>query len=412
MAVSLVMPALEMAQDTGTLIRWLKREGETVAKGEPVMEIETDKTTTEVESPAEGVLGGILAKEGDVVPVGRTIGWILAPGEKAPPPEAGTPTAPVPSEAALQAPGFPPASVAVSSSGTRLAPASPKARRLAAERGVSLESARGSGPGGAVLAADLGSVGGSAAKVMDGAAASPPAAARAAEAYQGYGGKPGTTWRLMAERTSASWRAAPHFHLVREADAGGLIDVLERLAPLVEKKAGIKPTYTDLFVKMLAVAVRSHPRLNAAWVDGEIRYGGGVNVGIATAVEEGLVVPVIAGADRASVGEIAAARSSLVERARNRALRPADVADGTVTLTNLGMYNVDAFDAVLSGPQAAILAVGRIAERVVAVDGKPAVRPTVVLTLACDHRVVDGARAAMMLDELVGLMENPWRLLA
>ena len=190
-----------------------------------------------------------------------------------------------------------------------------------------------------------------------------------------------------------------------------LVEWRKRVAPSVEKKAGVKPTYTDLLVKLIGVALRDHPRVNASWADGDIQWNREINVGIAVAIEEGLIVPVVHGADEASLSEIAARRADLIERARQGKLRPADIAGGTFTLTNLGMYNVDAFDAVVNTPQAAILSVGRIADRVVPVDGQAAIRPVMVLTLSLDHRVVDGARAAQFLDDLANLIEDPWRLL-
>ncbi|HTX92529.1 MAG TPA: dihydrolipoamide acetyltransferase family protein [Anaerolineales bacterium] len=422
MATSVIMPALEMAQETGLLVRWLKQDGESVTKGEPLMEIETDKVTLEIEATASGTLGGVLAKEGDVIPVGRTIAWILAAGET-PPASAASPTP--------AAPAFPPASVEVSPvarkiaaengvnlgavqpagrriekadvlafmaarqptpSPARLTPASPKARRMAAEDGLELATLQGSGPQGAVLAADV----------------------LAAKGTGGQANKPegvGSVWRIMAERTTASWTSVPHFYLVREVDATALVKGRQDLAAEVEKQSGVRLTYTDLLVRLLGFALAKHPHLNAAWEQSAIRWNREINVSLAVAVEDGLVAPVIPGVDRLSLGEIAARRKDLVERAGSRRLRPADVEGGTFTLSNLGMYGVDAFNAIINAPQAAILAVGRIAERVVAVAGQPAVRPTILLSLSCDHRVVDGARGAQFLDELSSLIENPWRSL-
>jgi len=435
------MPALEMAQETGKLVRWLKREGEAVAKGEPIMEIETDKVTVEIEASASGTLVSVLARGGDVIPVGQTIAWILAPGEAAlnvptghasaqakggraparPAPLAVSPLARQIAEehgldvslvkrdggrvekadvlAYLQAQKAAPVQreanrAPFSSPSAHLAPASPKARRLATERGLDVAALRGSGPNGAVLGADV-------------LAVTPPPAQSQSEVES-----LGTVWRVMAERMTLSWTSVPHFYLTREVAARGLVDLRARIAPTVEKRSGVKPTYTDLLVKLAAAALRDHPRLNASWTDGGIRLNSDFNVGIATAIEDGLIVPVIHKADGLSLSEIAAKRRDLVERAEAGKLRPADIAGGTFTLTNLGMYNVDAFNAIIAPPQAAILAVGRLADRVVPVDGQPAVRPTVILTLACDHRVVDGARAAKFLDDLANLIEEPWRLLA
>ena len=216
----------------------------------------------------------------------------------------------------------------------------------------------------------------------------------------------------MAERMTTSWTTVPHFYLVREVAASGLVEMRARLAPLVEKRGGIKPTYTDLLVKIVAAVLREHPRVNASWADGTIRLNDEINVGLATAIDDGLIVPVIHRADALGIGEIAARRKDIVERAGAGKLKPADITGGTFTLTNLGMYNIDAFNAIINAPQAAILAVGRIADRVVAVDGQPAVRPMLTLTLSSDHRVVDGARAAKFLDDVARLIEEPWGLLA
>ena len=448
MATSVIMPALEMAQESGVLISWLKREGESVSKGEPLMEIETDKVTVEIEAPASGFLGGILAKEGDVIPVGQTIAWILAAGEQ-PPTFAPTDlqsgrasTLSKQDETKQQAPSRN-ASVEISplarkiaeeygidlaliksngrriekadvlayvkatpqtkpepafitsavSSPTRLTPASPKARRLATERGIDLTTIKGSGPEGAVLAADV-------------------PLERAPVSSAGSVETTSTVWRVMAERMTASWTTVPHFYLVREVDASHLIEWRTRVSTTVETRSGIKPTYTDLLVKLIGFTLREHPRVNAAWMNGGIQFNQDINVGIAVAVEDGLIVPVIRHADSSSVSEIATQRKDLVERAQSRKLRPADISEGTFTLSNLGMYNVDAFNAIINTPQAAILAVGRIAERVVPVKGQVVIRPMMALTLSCDHRVIDGARAAQFLDELAIHMEDPWRLLA
>ena len=268
--------------------------------------------------------------------------------------------------------------------------ASPKARGMAKERGLDLAVIPGSGPEGAVLAAD----------VMEFKGTIEPATVET----------PGTVWRLMAEHMTKSWTTVPHFYLTREIDAGNLVEWRKHITPVVEKKIGIKPTYTDLLVKLIAFTLPGHPRLNAAWSEAGILWNQEINIGIATAVEQGLVVPIIHAANTASVGEIASQRHDLVERAQNRKLRPADIAGGTFTLTNLGMYNVDAFSAIVNTPQAAILAVGRIAERVVAVNGQAVVRPMMTMTLSCDHRVVDGARAAQFLDDLANIDRRPMEI--
>jgi pyruvate dehydrogenase E2 component (dihydrolipoamide acetyltransferase) len=438
MATNVIMPALEMAQETGRLVSWLKHEGETVTKGEPLMEIETDKVTVEIEAPDSGILGGVLIRENDEVPVGQTIAWILAPGETVPSvpldqtqsgrvnrtqphPEAAPVIQDVSPVARRMAEEHGIDLTLIKSNGRRiekadvqtyidathqatpepapvisagsLTPASPKARRLATERGIQLSALSGSGPDGAILAADV------------------PQEVPAVGAEPARVESLGTVWRLMAERMTHSWTTVPHFYLVREVDASGLIEWRKHVAASIEKRIGIKPTYTDMLVKLIGFTLHDHPRLNVSWADGDIQWNEEINVGIAAAIEEGLIVPVVRNADSATLSEIATQRTDLIERARSQKLRLADISGGTFTLTNLGMYNVDAFDAIINTPQAAILSVGRIADRVVPVDGQVAIRPMMVLTLSLDHRVVDGARAAQFLDELATLIEDPWRLL-
>jgi pyruvate dehydrogenase E2 component (dihydrolipoamide acetyltransferase) len=215
-------------------------------------------------------------------------------------------------------------------------------------------------------------------------------------------------WRIMAERMTASWTTAPHFYLVREVNASRLVAWRER----VSRQAGVRITYTDLLIRLVAAALVRHPRVNVAWKDGAVVPNAEVGIGLAVAIEDGLLVPVLHRADTLSLAEIAARREDLVGRAQAARLRPADIQGGGFTLSNLGMYGVDAFNAIVNPPQAAILAVGRMADRVIAVNGQPAVQPTLVLTLSCDHRALDGARGAQFLGTLAELIEEPLTLLA
>jgi pyruvate dehydrogenase E2 component (dihydrolipoamide acetyltransferase) len=383
MPTEVIMPALEMAQETGRVVRWLKAEGDEVAKGEPLMEIETDKVTVEIEAPAAGTLAGIRAAEGDDVPVGEAVAFLLAAGEEAPELAQVAASAATSAVPAAEAPSN---SLLLGDRGRRPL-ASPKARRIAAERGIDLDAIAGTGPHGAVVAADLS------------AAATAPRSEPASNKLQ-----LGSVWRRMAERTTRSWQSAPHFFLVREVDAarlGGWRDSLRR------RDGYERVTHTDLLVKLCAAALREHPRVNASWRDGELAANEDVNIGIAVAIEDGLVVPVVHAADALGIDEIGSRRAELVAAAREGRLAPKDVSGGTFTISNLGMYGVDAFLAIVNEPQAAILAVGRIADRVVAVDGRPEVRPTMTLALSFDHRVVDGARGAEFLDTLASLVEEP-----
>ena len=439
MATNVIMPALELAQETGKVVRWIKAPGDTVRKGEPIVEIETDKVTVEIEAPAAGVLRDVTAQEGDVVPVGHTIAIIAAPGEapstlsppgrgqgegagvEVPPGDTRVKASPLARRIAEEH-GVDLARVKTASgkiekadvlayvesrktvaaptngSAGRLVAASPKARRLAAERGVDLRAVRGSGPGGAVLAVDV-----SAAPV----AAPAPLTTPPLTSPQRGEGEVGTVWRIMAERMTASWTTAPHFYLVREVAVTRLVAWLAQ----ARKQTGAHVTYTDLLVKLVAATLVQHPRVAVSWKDGRLERHADVNIGLAVALDDGLVVPVLHRADTLGLKEIAARREDLVSRAQAGKLRPADIQGGVFTISNLGMYGVDAFNAIVNPPQAAILAVGRIADRVVPVDGRPAVQPTMVLTLSCDHRAVDGARGAQFLGALADLVEEPLALL-
>jgi pyruvate dehydrogenase E2 component (dihydrolipoamide acetyltransferase) len=413
MAVSVVMPALEMAQETGKVVSWRKREGERVAKGEPLLEVETDKAVVEVESPGDGILSAVSAREGAVIPVGQTIAWLLAPGEA--PPIATAPaqtgrrqdSAAAGSSAAVAATLATPASAEI-----RI---SPKARRLAREHGIDVARLRGSGPGSEILAEDVMNAAKSAGAA--GTAAAPGAAVGSAPAPVSTQGKPagpageiqplGTIGRLMASRTAQSWTTVPHFFLTRDADAGGLLEIHERLAVEVERAHGIKATLTDLLIALVARVLAKHPRMNASWAAEGIRHNADINVALAVAVEEGVVAPVLHKANISRIEDIAMQRRELAERAKAGRLQPADIAGGTFTISNLGMYSVDAFTAIIVPPQAGILAVGRVGDRVVAIDGRPAVRPMISLTLSTDHRVADGARAALFMNDLVEAIREP-----
>ncbi len=379
MAISVVMPALEMAQETGKLVAWRKKEGDRVAKGDVLLEVETDKAVIELEAAGDGILAGVNVQVGAVVPVGQTIAWIVAPGEVPPPDLAPTASArrtTVPAVAAAI-----PSSTSSQSAGFEIK-ISPKARRLAKEHGVEVSRLRGSGPGGEILASDI---------LAAGTQDTP--ASGAAEALSSVA-------RLMAERTTQSWTTVPHFFLVRELDATALLEARKHMLPAIEKAGGVRPTLTDFLVALVAHVLLKHPRMNASWIDQGVRLNPEVNVAVAIAVKDGVVGAVIPKTSRLGLAEIAVQRHDLIERARAGRLRPSDIAGATFTITNLGMYNIDAFIAIITPPQAAILAVGRIVDRVVPVDGKPGIRPMMTLTLSSDHRVVDGARAAEFLNEV------------
>jgi pyruvate dehydrogenase E2 component (dihydrolipoamide acetyltransferase) len=436
-AKDVIMPALGMAQETGTLIQWLKAAGDSVTKGEPLMEVETDKATVEIEAPASGVLTEITAQAGDVIPVGQRIALILAPGESDSNPALSTFDSP-PSISSSRRDSAPPPVTATPVAArlaaehnidlTQVKPnggqvkkedvfafikdegerqrhesnaavsarvlASPKARRLAKEHGIDLATVKGTGPEGAILVSNLQSQ-----------IPAPPITN-----YQLPSASELTTsrlWRVMVERLTQAWTTIPHFYLLREVNASRLVAWREK----IQNTSTEKITYTDLLVRLTAAALRRYPRLNASWQNETIVLNPEINIGLAVAVEEGLVVPVIHRADEMSLSQLAARRAELVNRAKAGKLHLDDLSGGTFTISNLGMYGVDAFNAIVNPPQAAILAVSRIADRVVPVNGQPAVQPMLTLSLSCDHRVVDGARGAEFLQALADLIEEPLQLL-
>ena len=397
MAISVVMPALEMAQETGKLISWLKKEGEAVAKGEPLLEVETDKAVMEIESPADGVLAAVKVQAGAEVPVGQTIAWIVRPGEVPPADDvaatSGRKTTAVNSSATSTVTAAT-ATATPTQFATQAVKTSPKARRLASEHGINLAEVRGSGAGGEILASDI-------LAAAESKAGAPPATVDIGSPIS----------RLMAERTTQSWTTVPHFFVVREVDAGALNEARQKFGPEIEKSHGVKLTHSDLLVALVARVLLKHARMNASWVGEGVRLNADINIGLAMAVDEGVVAPVIHHAPKASLGEIAVHRRDLTERARGGKLRPPDIAGGTFTISNLGMFGVDAFTAIIIPPQAAILAVGAIADRVVPVDGRPGIRPMMTVTLSSDHRVVDGARAAEFLRDLIEAIRSPQQCL-
>jgi pyruvate dehydrogenase E2 component (dihydrolipoamide acetyltransferase) len=414
MAISVVMPALEMAQETGKLVSWKKKEGDSVKKGELLLEVETDKAVVEIEAAGDGILGGVTAQPGAVVPVGQTIAWLLKPGEKPP-----AQTAPVQTgrtgAAALQMPAPEPESVA-GPQGDPLAVAaafniriSPKARRLAKEHNVDIRRIKGTGPSGEIVAADVLAAKSGGAAAAPAAVAAPPMQAPPMPALATMPADLGalsSIGKIMAERTTASWTTTPHFFVSREVDCTELVAARKRLGPQVERERGVKLTYTDLLTAAIAQTLHKHPRMNASWTGDSVKANADVNVGLAMAVTDAVVVGVLPKTDGMTLGDIASRRRELTERARANKLQPADITGATFTISNLGMYNVDSFTAIIVPPQAGILAVGAMKDRLVPVMGGIATKPMMTITLSCDHRVLDGARGAMFLHDLVETLQT------
>ena len=380
MAIELKLPRLGQGMESGTIVRWLRSEGDRVERGEPLYELDTDKVTQEVEADVSGVLLKIDVPRGEVA-VGRTVAYIGRPGESVPDgppePEGEIPRVPLaPSPSPPQRP---------SRRGGRVS-ASPRARRIARERGVDLAAVAGSGPGGRVVAGDV-----------DQAVATAPVASQV-EA------RPLTAIRrTIARRLTEAWQV-PAFQLSRSVDMESARALLARRHEL---DPDVHTTLTDLLAKVCAVALMRHPDVNVEYSEDALIVHPDADVGIAVATERGLVVPVITRADRRTLSEIAAVRAGLVERARAATLEAADLEGGSFTISNLGMFAVEQFTAVLNPPQAMILAVGATQDRVVAVDGNPVVRPMMTVVLTVDHRAVDGADAAAFLQTVTNLLQEP-----
>jgi pyruvate dehydrogenase E2 component (dihydrolipoamide acetyltransferase) len=434
MAVDLIMPKLGLTMEEGTVVRWLVAEGDQVEKGQPVLEVETDKVVVEVEATASGVMGPLLVGEGKTVPVTTLLARIYAPGETVEEETSAEEKAPAPRITPLarrmaKKEGVDLSSIPAHRSDRRVRAedvqavlakrpgdsrrtgqrifSSPRARLRAREFGVDWRGLSGSGPRGRVVEKDVLR----AAAALPGPTPSPLLPLKGKERDVTWE-TPTTVQRVTAERMIASFGSAPHFYLSAEVHADALLDLRARLLPLVERRAGVRLTITDLLVRILGTALAKYPRANAFWDEGRIGLNRQVNVGIAVATDAGLVVPVLRQADRKPLAQIASERAQLVEKAHAGRLSLDDLSGGTFTLTNLGMFRVDAFQAILNPPQSAILAVGRIVERPAVVGGQLVARPMAVLSLSCDHRVLDGALAAQFLGRVVELIEEPYGLLA
>jgi pyruvate dehydrogenase E2 component (dihydrolipoamide acetyltransferase) len=399
-ATEVILPRLGQGMESGTIVRWLKSEGEPVEKGEPLFELDTDKVTQDVEAETSGVLLKIAVEEGEV-PVGQTVAFIGAEGEDVPETAATPPTqsAPeAPSNSLLQAKEEPGPALGLSENGR--IKASPLARRLARERGIDLEKLRGSGPEGRIVAEDVerAEVGGVVAEPTSNSLLQAPVLAGEVERV------PLTNIRkTIARRLTEAWQI-PVFQLQASADMTRVNGLVARLR---ERDPDLRVTVTDVLTKVCAQALMRHREVNAEFTADAILLHPSANVGLAVAAPQGLVVPVIRSAERLSLTEIARVRADLVGRAREAKLRAEDLEGGTFTISNLGMYAVESFTAVLNPPQAAIVAVGATEDRVIPLGGETAVRPMITLTATFDHRAVDGAPAAAFLHTLKESLEDP-----
>lgn len=395
MPVPVIMPKFSMTQEEGRVMAWLVAEGDIVEKGDPLLEVETDKVTMEVEAPESGVLRGVAVKEGDVAPVTAVIAHIVLPGEvwRAEPVKA-TPVAQRVAAAAGVNVGDVPAAGKVRRQDVEAylgkVRATPAARRLARAQGVDLTAVNGSGPHGRVQAKDVVS------PVVEEKAVQPVSAMR----------------RTIAERLTRSYQTIPHITFTVAADMTAVTDLRRRLN---ERGDGATVSVTAVLVKVCAWALGQQPLLNASWREDGIQLHEQAHIGVAVALDDGLIVPVVQNAAHLGLAAIAEQVQDLTARARNGRLQPADVQGGTFTISNLGMWGVEQFTAVINPPQSAILAVGRTVKQPVvvetAVGDELVIRPMMKMTLSVDHRIIDGAVAARFLQDVVAALEQPDRLL-
>ncbi|MEA2359799.1 MAG: hypothetical protein QOI62_3059 [Solirubrobacteraceae bacterium] len=464
-----VMPRLSDSMEEGTILKWLKADGDEVARGDELVEIETDKATMTYEADTAGTLV-IVAHEGETLPIGQVIARIgdasEAPAEQsastgeaaaaqqaagngassdvaaepapvaaaatAEPPAAAPAAAPAPAAAAPAAPGPAPASGGTVEANGGRPKASPIARRIARERGVDLSALQGTGPGGRIVKADVeAAVSGAAAVAAPAApaaapevpapapaappapaaAAPPPAPSTVAETGTAKGDvtiqELSRTQQVIARRMAESKATVPEFSISTDVDMEGAVDLRRQLKTAAETTGGTVPSYNDMVVKASALALREFPRANGSYKDGRFELYSRVNVGVAVAAHDALVVPTVFDADRKSLGEIGRDTRALAERVRANAVTPPELSGGTFTVSNLGMFGVTEFAAVINPPQAAILAVGKMEPRAVVRDGEVVARNTMTITLVCDHRILYGADAAEFLARIRALLEQP-----
>ena len=397
MPTEVKLPRLGQGMESGTIVKWLKSEGDAVEKGEALYELDTDKVTQEVEAEASGVLIKIAVSEGEV-PVGETIAFIGKEGEEAPAsaekPAEAPKREPEREEgrraAAEEAKAQPEPSSAATTNGR--IKASPLARRIARERGVELSALRGTGPDGRIVAEDV-----------ERAEAQPERAAQPLATGEIESRPLSNVRKTIARRLTQAW-TVPAFQLTVDVD-------MTRTQELVQKQRELNPdvriTVTDVLTKVCAMALMRHRDMNVQYTDDALLVFPSANVGIAVAAPQGLVVPVVKNAERMTIAQIAQVRGDLVSRARDNKLRTDDLEGGTFTISNLGMYDVDQFIAVLNPPQASILAVGQTREMVVPRDGELQVLPVMTMTLTCDHRAVDGASGAEFLHTIKAFLQDP-----
>ena len=436
MSAEIIMPKMGDAMTEGKVVRWYKKAGEAVKKGEPVLEIETDKVNLDLEAEQDGTIGEVAANEGQTVPVGGRLATILGAGEKAPQRTAEKPSDTAGERRQAPAQSAPPEQQrratdkkdsikhttgeygeAIEMKGPRTdrssrqtnvvampqqegarRRSSPLARKIATEMGVSLDSIQGSGPQGRIVAKDLQNLSAAPARSAGRIAAAPQETQQIALTAMR---------RTIAKRLSESIGPIPHFYLTVDYDVTNLLQLRQQLNEI----HNIKLSVNDLVVRAAALALRDHPNVNASWGDEAITQHGEVHIGIAVSTPEGLITPVVRNADQQSIPDIASTVRSLADKAKNRKLRPEEYQGSTFTISNLGAWGIEEFTAIINPPNSAILAIGAASQQPVVVNGQVVIRDRMKVTMSCDHRVIDGAAGAEFLKTLRTYVEQPVRLL-
>ncbi|MCU0553316.1 MAG: 2-oxo acid dehydrogenase subunit E2 [Syntrophales bacterium] len=421
MPVEIVMPKLGLTMTEGLIVEWRKKEGDPVKKGDILFVLETEKVTYEVEAPEDGTLGKILVKEQETVPVGAAVAYLLKPGEAAVEVTAAPAAAPK-AEAASPAPAAPAAAAAPAGAppaGGRVK-ATPLAKKVAKELGVDLAAVAGSGPGGRILREDVekAKAAGVQAPAAPAAAAAPapaaPAQATAAPAAAAAEGRLAAFTgmrKTIAKRMLQSKVEAAQAYMGNTVDATRIQALRAELLPFIEKKSGVRITITDLMMKVTGAALREHPVINTRWTDKGVLFLPEVNMGMAMALDEGLIVPVIKNINAKSLGQVAQDRVALIEKGKKNSFLPDDIKGSTFTLSAMGMFGLETFTAIINQPENAILAVGAILDKPVALKGEVVIRPMMTVNLTYDHRTIDGAEAGKFMRTLKEMIEEPLTIL-
>jgi len=419
MPVEIVMPKLGLTMTEGLIVEWRKKEGDPVKKGDILFVLETEKVTYEVEAPEDGTLGKILVKEQETVPVGAAVAYLLKPGEAAVEVTAAPSAAPK-AEAASPAPAAALAAPASAPPAGGRVKATPLAKKVAKELGVDLSAVAGTGPGGRILREDVEKA--KAAGIQAPAAAAPAAApapaapaqapaAPAATAAEGRLAAFTGMRKTIAKRMLQSKVEAAQAYMGNTVDATRIQALRAELMPFIEKKSGVRITITDLMMKITGAALREHPVINTRWTDKGVLYLPEVNMGMAMALDEGLIVPVIKNINAKSLGQVAQDRVALIEKGKKNSFLPDDIKGSTFTLSAMGMFGLETFTAIINQPENAILAVGAILDKPVALKGEVVIRPMMSVNLTYDHRTIDGAEAGKFMRTLKEMIEEPLTIL-